>query len=161
MSNLKQHPIQKIVPFLPWAEKGLLLALLIGLSLTYFKTDSHGLIQISLIGLAVVFFLYAYKPLEIQYKEDEILGFKELLSLNIAPKILWIGSASTTVGIMFYILENPWYKQQLLIGILVIGAATLIVAFAFVSETKHIKVITPVLFRSIPVLLAGIFLFLK
>jgi hypothetical protein len=161
MSQPNQHPIQKILPFLPWAEKGLILALLIGLSLAYFKAESYGLIQISLIGLAVVFFLNAFKPLEIQHKEDEPFGFNELLSLTIAPKVLWIGSAVTTIGILFYALDNPAFKQQLLIGILSNGIATCIVAYSLITGTKHMKVISPILLRSIPVLLVGIFLFLK
>jgi hypothetical protein len=69
--------IVRLTKNLHWAERAFLISLAIGTILTYSKINSS-VLNASLIGLAITFFLYAYKPLDIIRNEDELLGFSDL-----------------------------------------------------------------------------------
>ena len=62
--------IVRLTKNLHWAERAFLIALALGTILAYLKIDT-GALSVSLIGLAVVFFLYAYKPIDIVRDENE------------------------------------------------------------------------------------------
>lgn len=70
----------------------------------------------------------------------------------IVPKVLWISSAISALGIAFYFFNfgNDGYKRLMMIGGLTIGIATLLLAIFLISGVKYIKTVTPILLRAVP-----------
>ena len=129
--------IGRITKHLPLVEKVLLTALIIGTILRIMHLGSI-VTNVSLLGLGITFFLYSYRPIDIPRQENEPLGFSGLLALVIAPKVTWIGSAISALGISFYLFSfgNDGYKRLLMIGGLIIGIAIVVLAFFLVSGVK-------------------------
>jgi hypothetical protein len=151
-----------ITKHLPLIEKVLLTALAIGIILTVFQVDST-VTRVSLLGLGVTFFLLAYRSTDIPRQEGEQFGFSELLGLMIVPKVLWISSAISALGIAFYLFDfgNDGYKKMLMIGGLTIGIGTLLLGVFFVSGVKHIRTVTPILLRAVPLCLVDFYILFK
>jgi hypothetical protein len=147
---------------LHWAERLFLIGVAIGAILMLNTLDSS-VTKVSLIGLAVTFFLYAYKPIDIPRGEDERFGFSEFFGLTIAPKILWISAAISTFGVFLYFFGagNKGFKQMLLIGGSTIFIASAILLILLISGVKNLRIITPVLFRALPLLVIDFYIFLK
>lgn len=143
---------------LPYLEKIFLVALIVGILLNYFEIENGGLVNISLAGLGVTFFLLAFKPMDIKPTEEEVdkepLGFNDLLGSTIIPKVLGIGSAVAIIGILFYNLDlgNDGYKQMLGIGGSTIFMCILILTYLKISGTKNLKNAINGLFKSTPIL---------
>jgi len=154
--------IMTITKHLPLVEKALLTALAIGTILTVMQMDST-VTRVSLIGLGVTFFLLAYRPTDIPRQEGEQFGFSELLGLMIVPKVLWISSAISSLGIAFYLFDfgNDGYKQLLMVGGLTIGVGTLLLVVFLVSGVKHIRRVAPILLRAVPLCLVDFYILLK
>jgi hypothetical protein len=133
----------------------------IGLLLRFTSFPSSSLFLISLSGLAIVFFLSAYRPSNIVRSEDEKLGFMDLLCLTIAPKVLWLSSAVLAIGILFYVNQMKGYEQMLSVGSAPVAIGSVLLAIGIVLNIKHIKAAMPVLYRAIPLLLAGIYILWK
>ena len=127
--------IVTITKHLPLVEKVLLIALAIGTILTVMQVDST-VTRVSLLGLGVTFFLLAYRPIDIPSQEGEQFGFSELLGLMIVPKVLWISSAVSSLGMAFYLFDfgNDGYKKMLMIGGLTIGIGALLLVVFFMVE---------------------------
>src|SRR5687767_12993140 len=104
--NSQQPPVPAatlITQYLPVAEKILLTSLAVGAIMMAMEIDT-GVASGSLIGLAVIFFLSAYRPLDdpssedagraqavdIASDEDGAGSFPELLGRTILPKVLWL-----------------------------------------------------------------------
>ena len=140
---------------LPYLERVFLASLIIGFVLRLSGNEIPMLITVSLAGLGVIFFLSAYRPLDIEPSEGEQMGFKELLGLSIVPKVLWISTAVATIGILFYLLDlgNDGDLRMLYIGGSTIALATLILLGLKATGTKNISAVMPVLFRALPTLL--------
>lgn len=162
MTSARTSLIARIFNYLPLIEKVLLTALAIGIILTIMKMDNTAT-KFSLIGLAVTFFLSAYRPMEIPRQENEKLGFTDLLALSIIPKTMWISCAISAMGISLYLSQfgNEGYKQMLLIGSSAIGGGAFFLVFFLVSGVKNLNLVTPILFRALPLLAVDIYLFLK
>lgn len=159
-STPNQTPvIVKVTKYLPLVEKALLAALVIGIILTITGLDKT-VTRVAFLGLGATFFLFAFRPIEIPRKENEPFGFSELLAFTIVPKVLWISSAVSCIGIVFYLsaFGNEGYKQQLMIGAQSIGIGTLILAALLAKGVKHLNTITPVLLRAIPLLLVDLYI---
>jgi hypothetical protein len=150
--------IVKITNHLQIVEKLLLTALAVGIILTVMKIDST-VTRASLLGLAVTFFLYAYRPKDIPRQENEQFGFAQFIGLMTLPKVLWISSAISSLGIAFYLFDfgNDGYKQMLMIGGLTIGVGALLFLFFLLSGVKHITIVTPILLRALPLFLADVY----
>jgi hypothetical protein len=119
---------------------------------------------VSLLGLGVIFFLMAYRPTDIPPPpENEQFGFTQLLGLVIIPKVLWIACAVSAVGLAFSLMNtgNEGYKQMLLTGGLTVGVATFVFLVLLLQGTKHIQLVTPILFRAIPLGLVSLYLVFK
>jgi hypothetical protein len=154
--------IVRITKHLPIAEKIFLLALAIGIVLTYLALNSS-VTEVSFIGLAITFFLYAYRPTDVPRADDERSGFSELLALLILPKVMWIGSAVSALGVAFYLINvgNDAYKQLSTIGGSTIAIAIVILAIVQTTGVKHLKYVAPILLRSVPLFLADLYMFFK
>jgi hypothetical protein len=163
MNTTEPSVTSKLFQYIPLIEKILLVALLIGTILAIMEIDLT-IARISLFVLAATFFLRAFQPpKEIEQSENETFGFSELLARSIIPKVLWISSAVSAIGIAFYLnnFENKGYKEMLLIGIMSIGAGLVLLTVFLVTGVKHLKTIVPVVLRAVPASLAAIYFFLK
>ncbi len=150
-----------IVKHLPLAEKIFFLALVIGTVLTSMHVDSP-VRQVALVGLGITFFLLAYRPMEIPPQEDgQIGGFTELLALSIVPKVLWMGCAVSALGLAFYLFGNKGYKQLLIIGGSTIGGSSVLLIVFLAQGVKHLNIVTPILLRAIPLLLADFYILFR
>jgi hypothetical protein len=114
------------------------------------------LLILSLSGLATIFFLSAYMPIEIQREGEEKLNFTDLFVYGIAPKILGIGSAVIATGLLFYLLSLKGYAQMLLVGSATTGAVSFLVLMLALQNQKYLKPLLPFLYRGIPLATAGI-----
>lgn len=154
--------IVTITRHLPLVEKILLTTLAIGAILTLMQIYSL-VTKVSLLALGVTFFLLAYRPTEIPTREGEQFGLRELLALMVVPKVLWISSAISALGIAFYLFElgNDGYKKLLMIGGLTLGIGTLLLIIFFISGVRYINTVTPILLRAIPLCFLDFYLLLN
>lgn len=154
-------PFSVVHKYLPVLEKFFLLTLAIGLLFSYLKMGFPQVTFIALGGLGVVFFLSAYRPLDVPKEEGKLMGFQELLAYVLLPKILWISSAVLTIGLLFHSMGNPGSSTMLGIGstIVIVGSLILLV-FAF-TGTKHLSLVIPVLYRAIPALVVGGYIYFR
>ena len=151
--------IARITNHLPLAEKILLTALAVGVILTAMGIDST-VTRVSLFGLGVVFFLSAYRVIDIPEAENQPYGFSALLGLTVVPKVLWISSAISAVGISMWLSDpgHEGFKRMLMIGGLSIGICTVLLLLFLLNGVKHIRLVTPVLLRAIPLFVADMYL---
>jgi hypothetical protein len=161
MSSPNPSLISRLVKYLPIAEVFFLGGLIVGLILNALKIDGMSLIKFCLPGLAIIYFLSAYKPADLPTDENNPLGFSELLSLSILPKVMWISATVLTIGVLFYLLKNEGYKQMLMIGCLSMGSSLLILLILFLSRSKHLNNCASVLLRGIPLLATGAYILFK
>jgi hypothetical protein len=144
---------------LPQLEKIFMAALIVGALLNYFEIENGVLINISLGGLGITFFLLAFetpdtKPPTEDATEKSPLGFKDLLGVFMIPKVLRIGSAVGIIGILLYRLDfgNDGYKQMLGIGGSTILMCILILTYLKITGTNNLDNAIKGLFKSIPIL---------
>jgi len=154
--------IVRIAKLLPLAEKIFLVALSIGIAITYMSLNSS-VTEVSLIGLAIIFFLYAYTPFDIPRPYDEHWGLSELLALTIVPKVMWIGSAISALGVAFYLINfgNDGYRRLSMLGGTTIAITIIMQTFFLITGVKHLKYVAPILLRSAPLFLADLYMFFK
>ena len=147
-----------ITKHLPLIEKIFLAATLIGIILFALKIDTS-VIKVALLGLAITFFLFSYRPNE-SPQPDERFGFQGLLAHVIVPKILWISSAISTLGIAFFLFNfgNGSYRRLLIIGGLTIAVACVILLASLMQGVKYLAATTPLLLRAIPLLVLDFYL---
>lgn len=152
-----------IFKYLPVIEKFFLLSLIIGLILNYFfALGLHSITMISLTSLSCIAFLNAYRPSQVPPAEEESpYGFKELLAYHILPKVLWIGTSVLLIGILFYILKLEGMLDMIFIGGTSVAIATFLLVIIKLTGTKHMEYVTPALYRSTPVLIIGIYIYLQ
>jgi len=161
MTNLQTTLNVKIVRNLHWVEKiAIALLFLCGLLAALGKeAEAQGLLMVSLGTLSTVFFLYANAPPQGIDKTEQPMGFKELLTLLIIPKVLWISLAISTIGILFYFLNLKGYNEMLLIGGTSLLFALVLLAVLFLNGAKYLDAIRPVLMRAVTVLVIDIYIF--
>lgn len=160
MSESRSSFTQQLFKLIDRAEMILLGALSIALILYTTSFKSEILLNLSLKGLAVLFFLSAYRPIQIERKEGEKLGFMDLLCTTIVPKILWISSAVITVGIILFFSNtgNEGYKIILMLGSITIPVGIILLAAGLSSGVKQLNVIVPILYRAIPLTIVAIYI---
>lgn len=144
--------MSKIVPLL---EKLFGASLLVGITISVLNSEKNLVIDISLMGLAVAFFLRAYAKIEPPEEDSEPMGFNDLFRMAIAPKILWISTSVATVGLLFYLQEFAGGKNMLAIGAASIAIAS--VVHLIISMSSKSFATNPVYFRSIPVTIAAVY----
>jgi hypothetical protein len=140
--------------FLPKAEMLLLALFAAAIILEFLDIKLTVLFIISLAGLSLVYFLYAQFPSDIE-SSDEEQGFIHLLGLTIVPKVLWIGTAIATLGILFYLQDFSGAAKMLTIGGSTIAICTLILLVLRFMKINGLENVFPILYRSYPALLAA------
>ena len=159
MRERKESLIFKLVPHLPKAEKVFLLGLAVGLIL-FFTSGDKIIVRISIGALAVIFFLSSFKPLDVPETGDKRFGFKELLTWIMIPKILWIGSAFSILGILVYTLQlgHDGHMRALMPGGSTIAIGLLVILYSWATGTKHLSVLLPTIIRVVPVMLIALYI---
>lgn len=160
----KRSPfISRFTKYLLLAEQVLLGVLIISILLAFLNIESASVMQLCLIGLAGVFFLNAYRPLNIQRTEDEKLGMADLLVSAILPKVMWISCAVSAIGILFYLRqETPQsYQSMLMIGGGSLFVGLLLAGIFTLTGTKNASILQPIFLRAIPLLLIDAFILFK
>lgn len=154
--------LQGITQYLPRLERMLLMLLVLGIVVTFLTKAGSLIINIAIAGLALVFFLYAYKPLEVNAGNNEKAGVSELLGWSVVPKVLWISCAVSAVGILFFLIKtmNDGYLNMVMIGGFSILGGILVLGVLAISGTKHLEVTTPILLRAIPLMIMDFYIFL-
>ncbi|WP_296620629.1 hypothetical protein [Marivirga sp.] len=134
------------------AEMVLLALLAVAVVLELLDTKLSILYIISLAGLGIVFFLFAQIPSQAKIEGSD---FNSLLGLSIVPRVLWISTAITTVGVLFYLQGFAGAFKLLSIGGITIAICTLILIILRVINVKGLEQVIPILYRSYPALLAA------
>jgi hypothetical protein len=150
----------KLFGLLQKAEIVLWLGLILGLLLYYGGYPSRSILLVSLSGLAIIFFLGAYQPSNIQRKEDEKSGLSDFIYLSIAPKVLGISMAVAAIGILFYFINSDpmGIKKMLIVGAFTMTIASAIILIGVATNAKNIKEIIPNLYRALPLMAACFYL---
>jgi hypothetical protein len=162
--NSAQKPLPvtaSITRHLPLIEKVLLAVLTAGIVFMVMKVNAS-LTKFALLGLGVTYFLSAYRPpLDIpEPQQNEPFGMKELLGLTIIPKVLWISSGVSAAAGALYLFNsaNDAYTKLALIGGTAIAGGTLMLVFFSLTGVKHLRLVTPVLLRALPLFIADMYL---
>ena len=160
MTESRTPLILRVIPHLPKAEKVFLTGLAIGIILLYSNGSGKILVQVSLGALAIIFFLSAFTLLDVPRTKDEPFEFKELLTWIIIPKILWIGSAFSLLGLLVYSLQlgHGGYMRALMPGGSSIAIGLLVILYSWLTGTKHLSVLVPTLLRVVPVMLVALYI---
>jgi hypothetical protein len=79
------------------------------------------------------------------------------------PKVLWISTAISTLGILFCVLkiESNSYGQMLMIGAATLFVSLLVLGFLSLAGVKDLRPLVPVLLRAFPVLILNIYILSK
>ena len=156
----------KSVNYLQKIEKTFIATLHIGVLLKFFGIEvANYILMISTTGLAIAFFISAFKPhviykSEQETKEHQPLGMLHLVSLVIIPKVLWLSAGISTLAMFIFILKlgNEGYLTLAAAGGTAIISSLFILVIAFASGVKKMKSILPLLIRAIPALMVDYFL---
>ena len=160
MTEQRTPLILKITPYVGLLEKIFLTGLVIGLVLTYFKPDNKTIMQVSLLGLSSTYFLTAFRIIDIPRQDGEVLEFKDLLTYTIVPKVIWISCGLSLLGLFIYTLQlgHEGHKRAFMTGGLSIAIGLIIIGYAAITGTKHLKYILPTVIRAVPLLIADFYL---
>jgi len=155
--------ITKIAKYFPIVEVIALAGFTTGF---FFKTlhysGGNDILLLSLSALSIIYFLTAYVPREAP-KEDEAqssqpMGFAALLGRTILPKVLWIGSSVSVIGILFTLLHFNGFRDMLLIGTSTLAIASVLGLVNTMSDEQGRKALGPMLLRAVPLILVCIYL---
>lgn len=118
-------------------------------------------IVVALSGLAGVFFLMAHRPpapTPERQEGDSKPGMPALLMQTIMPKVLWLSSAVGAAGLAIYHThpDNDGYKQLLLIQSATCALAIVLIGLFALQGVSGAKRLVPVLYRAVPITLAGV-----
>ena len=151
METSHQSPLERIASKAHWAERFFLVVLIAGVGLRYGGMQMMPLIYLGLVGLAITYFLFAFRVPDVPRPEngkEEKFGFLDLLMTSIVPKVLGIGMAVSMMGTLFFLLEYEGYPQMLQLG-----GTTIVVCYALIvlsgSIAKYGRLLAPMLLRSL------------
>ena len=122
------------------------------------------ILTISLSVLAAVFFLRGYQPPAPQQKDGDdaqLLGFSDLLSATILPKVGWIACSVATVGIQFRLLNLKGNDEMLIIGCSVLIIALFLSGILIVSKPERSAGLMQLVYRAVPLCMVGLYLFMN
>ncbi len=121
-------------------------------------SQGSGLVSFALGGLAVVFFLMAYRPPKYsQPVTEKKMDFMQLLVLTIIPKVLWISCAVGSIGLLLRHLQtaNDGYRQMLIIQSAVTVGTLIVVGFGAATGASGLRNLLPIYYRALPLTLAA------
>lgn len=120
-------------------------------------SSANQVMVIAFSGLAIVFFLNAYRPPAAPTAEQaDRKDFFALLTQTILPKLLWISCAVGAAALAMVHMQAAAaaYQQMFMIqGVAVVGC--LIVVGLASAQGKNVQHLVPIIYRAIPLALAG------
>jgi hypothetical protein len=139
--------------------ESLMLALLISGVVCHFMHWSFAdqVLVLAFGGLAVVFFLNAYRPPSTSTPDQaDRKDFFTLLMQTILPKLLWISSAVGAAALAMVHQHAPkaGYLQMFMIQSVVAIVCLVAVGLA-AAQGKNVQHLVPILYRAIPLTLAA------
>ena len=162
METQQRTQILLIVRLLPWIEKLAVIMLLISAVMMILDLPFTEFVMISLSTLAIVFFLNAQLLPPMERTDEAPLGFNELLTFVILPKVLWISASVSTIGILFQFLGLDGFEQMLLIGGSSLSVALLLLLIqVMINGVGSLKLFQAVLMRVVPILVIALYLLLN
>ncbi len=115
------------------------------------------MLPLALVGLAIVFFLKSFKPVEMEpgTNEGSTRGMNELLSHFIVPKVLWISTSILSIGLSFYYfeLDARGYTHMMTIGISTVFIASLVLLFTALKKARVFDLHRHIYYRALPLML--------
>jgi hypothetical protein len=149
------------IEIIAWALTG------VGCAMLYSRTE--GALEMLMVAMSVlssVLFLRAYQPPNVppalvENESDRPKGFFDLLGSTIAPKVMWIGSSVTVVGILFSLLKLKGAMEMLSIGCVMLPITAVLVGIFIVTRPAWAGTVMPPLYRAVPVWLVGVYLFMR
>jgi hypothetical protein len=157
--------MNRLATYAPLVEKIFFGGLLLGVILTLIHVEPFDttVTVVSLYGLGVAYYLSAFQRFESRQDESTAIGFKELLAFSIVPKVLWLSSAVSVVGIAMFVMgtASQGYKQMMMIGGAAIAFGTVVTLILLTGGAGVKKPILPALLRAIPLLIGDLYLFTR
>jgi hypothetical protein len=152
-----------IKPYLSLAEKVFVTAGAVGLCVLYLQQDRL-LLEVALLGLGITYFFQGYVPSEGTGRpESEPSTMLYLVVLVISPKMFWISSSISCLGVAFFLIDfgNTGYMRLLMTGGLSIALCLLCTGYYALTGGKYLKQVIPSLVRAIPFMLMDAYLFFR
>jgi hypothetical protein len=113
------------------------------------------LLMAGLSGLAVIYFLCAFRPPEQKDAEGAIekRGFASLLGSTVLPKVSWIACSVLAVGVLYRLLHFPGANEMIMIGTATGVCAAVIFGFLAAQGNEVAKSQLGILYRLVPMLI--------
>lgn len=146
------------------AELLALAGIVVGVALKYLKMEgSDEVLMVALSSLSAVYFMMAFQPPVESEENDQPSdgGFGDLLGGMILPKVGWIASSVTTIGICFSLLHLKGADQQLLVGCSTLSIAVAASLYFLTTGTKRTPILMNMLYRAAPILVFGLFVYMN
>lgn len=157
-------PMFKLYEYLPKIELVCLAGAVVGVLMKYMGQPGDQIIKFALSGLAVIYFLGAFKPpapVDDAGTTAPKKGFMDLLFMTILPKIAGISSAVAIIGVLFALLQLPGASEQLFIGCSTLGITLVLFGIGLAAGNENAKAMTPMLYRMIPIFLISVYFYMK
>jgi hypothetical protein len=160
--------VKSLTPLLKWLERIATAGFIASLATVFLSGGSQmdiarNVFMASAAILSGVYFLNAFMPLDFERDENEKFGMKELVLTTIIPKVLWISAAVCMSG-FFVLSQNHEHDAHLnlwFIGGFSLFGSLAILSFAMVTGNKHTRVLAPVAFRAVPLLVLVTYFYLN
>lgn len=153
--------VNKIGKALPTIEKILVGTFILYLILKTLDIRIPYLLNFTLLGLAITFFLNAFQEQQLNEKRSKSYDFADIFVGLIIPKVLWVSTAITTLGILFYIINfgNSGYATVILTGIITLTIAGVLgLIISTVKSQEQSSILTPLIYRALPALVYGCYI---
>ena len=147
--------------YTPLLEKIFLVGLLIGALFGLLEIEPFNITvtMVSLFGLAIAYYVAAFRPMETPEDGSGQMGFKELLAYIIVPKVFWISSGVSLIGLGLLTMgsDTNGYKQMLMIGGITIATGMLVIMVLVIGGARILRPVSTALLRAIPLMIVDIF----
>lgn len=164
MENKPSSAIDGIAQYLPWAER---VFLAIGLLATLMWLNDKAVTEmafVAVMGLALVYFLWAFRPSDFDGDPDKPMNFMTLFGWVVLPKIafLGLGIALAGMGLHFFIgSEDTGYDAIINIGTATLALVLLFLIGFFIAVPGDSKKLMPLALRVILVLALAVYVMVE
>ena len=146
--------LEKISPYLRYAEIGSIIVSVIGLG-QFYSDSSKGqqLIMLGLASLSVIWFLYAF-TLATDHRPDADTTPRGLLDVlpTIVRKVVYLGSSVSLIGLTFGLLSLHGSGEMLMIGGSTLVMSCLLSGLLLLRNNASIDLLRGPLLRGLPIL---------
>jgi hypothetical protein len=151
MENSKPSFLEQLAGKLTFVEWMLWASVIMG---ALFQDQALVFFAVGLNLLALVMFIRAFLPLPLEpFEEGEQMGFIHLFGYSILPKVVYIGSAVSLMGVLFLSLGLEGAPNMIFIGGITVGQGVLFFLILFLNGIKQREKLFPVFLRILVVFL--------